>query len=206
MKNTIDKKQKILDAAIKLFRSTHDVKRVSLETIARDAQVSPTTIYNYFSTRENLIYEVIKKLVKESMESSRKLVHSDISFPEKLIGLTTLKLNLANAANGEIMDKIVAGDESIARLMDEVYNNEIKPLWLEIVAEGKRHGYIDSKLDNEALLVYLDILRAGGAKKDFLKDWSGNMNLIQQLSHIIFYGFMKKEVDFFGGTKKPAIK
>jgi AcrR family transcriptional regulator len=205
MKNTIDKKQKILDAAIELFRCTHDVKRVSLETIAREAQVSPTTIYNYFGTRENLICEVIKKLVKESMESSRKLVHSDISFPEKLIGLTTLKLNLANNANGEIMDKIVTDDESITPFMDEVYNNEIRPLWLEIVAEGKSLGYIDAKLDNEALLVYLDILRAGAAKKDFLKDWSGNINLIHQLSYIIFYGFMKKEVDFFAknGKKSP---
>lgn len=206
MNKTIDKKQKILEAAIALFRNTHDVKRVSLETIARAAQVSPTTIYNYFGTRENLIYDVIKKLVKESMESSRKLVHSDVSFPEKLIGLTTIKLNLVNKANGEIMDKIVTEDESIAHLMDEIYDSEIRPLWLEIVAEGKRQGYIDAKLDDEALLVYLDILRAGAVKKDFLKDWAGNMALIQQLSHIIFYGFMKKEVDFFGDTKKPAIK
>jgi hypothetical protein len=140
------------------------------------------------------------------MESSRKLVHSDVSFPEKLIGLTTLKLNLVSNTNGEIMGKIVTGDESIAHLMDEIYNEEIRPLWLEIVAEGKRQGFIDAKLDDEALLIYLDILRAGAVKKDFVKDWSGNMNIIQQLSHIIFYGFMKKEVDFFVESKKQAIK
>jgi AcrR family transcriptional regulator len=57
------------------------VKRVSLEAIAREAHVSPTTIYNYFGTRENLLYEVIKILVQENMESSRKLIRSNISFP-----------------------------------------------------------------------------------------------------------------------------
>jgi hypothetical protein len=43
----------------------------------------------------------------------------------------------------------------------------------------------------------MDILKAGSVNIEQLKNWSDNMRLIQQLSHIIFYGFMKKEVDFF---------
>jgi AcrR family transcriptional regulator len=197
MKSTIDKKQQILTSAIGLFNRTHDVKRVSLETIAREAHVSPTTIYNYFGTRENLLYEVIKILVQENMESSRELIRSNISFPEKLIGLTNVKLNLATNVNNEILDTLVTQDKSIAPFIDEIYQNEIRPLWQEIIAEGKKQGYVDASLDDEALLVYMDILKAGSVNIDLLKNWSENMRLIQQLSHIIFYGFMKKEIDFF---------
>jgi AcrR family transcriptional regulator len=197
MKSTIDKKQQILTSAIGLFNRTHDVKRVSLETIAREAHVSPTTIYNYFGTRENLLYEVIKILVQENMESSRELIRSNISFPEKLIGLTNVKLNLATNVNNEILDTLVTQDKSIAPFIDEIYQNEIRPLWQEIIAEGKEQGYVDASLDDEALLVYMDILKAGSVNIDLLKNWSENMRLIQQLSHIIFYGFMKKEIDFF---------
>jgi AcrR family transcriptional regulator len=39
--------QQIMGAAVSLFRHTHDVKKVSLQEIAREAGVSPTTIYNY---------------------------------------------------------------------------------------------------------------------------------------------------------------
>ena len=197
MKNTVDKKQQILKSAIDLFNHTHDVKRVSLEAIAREAHVSPTTIYNYFGTRENLLYEVIKILVQENMESSRKLIHSNISFPEKLIGLTNVKLNLATNVNNEILDTRVTQEKSIAPFIDEIYQNEIRPLWQEIIAEGKKQGYVDASLDDETLLVYMDILKAGSVNIDALKNWSENMRLIQQLSHIVFYGFMKKEVDFF---------
>ena len=197
MKNTVDKKQQILKSAIDLFNHTHDVKRVSLETIARAAHVSPTTIYNYFGTRENLLYEVIKILVQENMESSRKLIRSNISFPEKLIGLTNVKLNLATNVNNEILDTLVTQDKSIAPFIDEIYQSEIRPLWQEIIAEGKKQGYVDASLDDETLLVYMDILKAGSVNIGLLKNWSENMRLIQQLSHIIFYGFMKKEVDFF---------
>jgi AcrR family transcriptional regulator len=197
MKNAIDKKQQILKSAIGLFNHTHDVKRVSLETIAREAHVSPTTIYNYFGTRENLLYEVIKILVQENMESSRKLIHSNSSFPEKLIGLTNVKLNLATNVNNEILDTLVTQDKSIAPFIDEIYQSEIRPLWQEIIAEGKIQGYVDASLDDETLLVYMDILKAGSVNIEQLKNWSDNMRLIQQLSHIIFYGFMKKEVDFF---------
>jgi AcrR family transcriptional regulator len=38
-----DKRQQILAAARTLFNRTHNVKRVSLEAIAEEASVSPTT-------------------------------------------------------------------------------------------------------------------------------------------------------------------
>ncbi|MDD3994932.1 MAG: TetR family transcriptional regulator, partial [Dehalococcoidales bacterium] len=37
-----DKQQQILDAALMLFSGTHDIKKVSIEAIAKQAKVSPT--------------------------------------------------------------------------------------------------------------------------------------------------------------------
>jgi len=65
-----DKKQQILDAALMLFSGTHDVKKVSIEAIAKQARVSPTTIYNNFGTREKLVYEVIKLLFDDNGNGS----------------------------------------------------------------------------------------------------------------------------------------
>jgi len=104
---------------------------------------------------------------------------------------------LATSVNNEILDTLVTQDKSIAPFIDEIYQSEIRPLWQEIIAEGKIQGYVDASLDDETLLVYMDILKAGSVNIEQLKNWSDNMRLIQQLSHIIFYGFMKKEVDFF---------
>jgi AcrR family transcriptional regulator len=198
-----DKNQKIINAAVSLFQRTHDVKKVSLEAIARQAKVSPTTIYNNFSNRENLLCEVIKVLTRENIDSNRKLVHSDIPFPQKITGIISGKLDLASKTNTEIIDKLISQDETIAPFIDEIYKNEIRPLWLDILADGKKQSYIDVSLDDEALLTYLDALKVGfKAKQDVLQNFTNKMDLIEQLTRIMFYGFLKKDIDLFNKEGK----
>jgi TetR/AcrR family transcriptional regulator, cholesterol catabolism regulator len=200
MKTAIDniKKPKILAAAAELFRRTHDVKRVSLETIAREAGVSPTTIYNNFGNRDNLVYEVARVLIKETLEHNRNLLHADIPFPQKIAGIMSNKLDMAAEANGEIIRKMVGQDKTVAPFISEIWDSEIKPLWREMLADGKKQGYIDASLDDDALLVYLDVLKAGfSVRQEVIQAIPANLDLIKQLTHIMFYGFLKKDIDLF---------
>ena len=193
-----DKKQQILDAALMLFSGTHDIKKVSIEAIAKQAKVSPTTVYNIFGTRENLVYEVIKMLFTDIIERNRKLFYSDIPFPQKVIGVISGKMDMTSNLNSEILDKIISQDDSIAPYIDEVYINEIRPLWIKMLEDGKKEGYIDKSLNNEALLLYLDTIKAGTtANKEIWKNYLDKIELMQQITRIMFYGFLKKEIDLF---------
>ena len=193
-----DKRQAIINASVSLFSRTHDVKRVSLEDIAQEAGVSPTTIYNKFGTREALLYEVIKVLAEENLERNRNIVRSTIPFPEKIISILSGKVDMAAKLNSEVVDKLLGQDKRVAPFVNQIYEKDIKPLWLEIMAAGKREGYIDSSLDDEALLVFLDILQAGfKTKPDLLQNYQTKMRLIEQLTRIMFYGFLKKDIELF---------
>lgn len=197
MKKT-DKGQQVIAAAVSLFRRTHDVKKVSLETIAREARVSPTTIYNIFGSREKLLGEVVKALIRENLERNRHLVRSDSPFPRKLAGIISGKMDMASHLNGEIIEKMVSQDEAVAPFIDEIYNSEIKPLWRELLADGRRQGYVDDSLEDEALLVYLEVLKAGlSARQDILRSFADNTGLIEQLTRIMFCGLLKKDIDLF---------
>jgi AcrR family transcriptional regulator len=193
-----EKRQRILNAARELFNCTHDIKRVSLEDIAEEAGVSPTTIYNNFGDRETLLFEVIKELASQNLQRNRSVVRSSLSFPQKLISIVSSKIDMADQVNGELIEKLVTQDKKIAPFIDELYNREIKPLWLEIMADGKKQGYIDPAMDDAALLAYLDIIQAGlKARPEFFKNLNDNMHLIEQITHLMFYGFLKKEIDLF---------
>ncbi|MDD4924218.1 MAG: TetR/AcrR family transcriptional regulator [Dehalococcoidales bacterium] len=193
-----DKKQRILNAALTLFSNTHDVKKVSIEAIAKQANVSPTTIYNNFGTREKLVYEVIKLLFEDNIERNRVLFYSDVPFPQKIMGVISGKMDMTSSLNSEILDKIISQDESISPYIDEVYINEIRPLWLKMLDDGKKEGYIDESLNNEALLIYLDTIKAGTfANKEIWKNYLDKIELMQQITRIMFYGFLKKEIDLF---------
>jgi AcrR family transcriptional regulator len=204
MKTKNEKRRKVLDAARSLFSRTHDFRRVSLEAIAMEAGVSPTTIYNYFGNRENLVYEVIQDLAQAVLEHNRTLVYSDLPFPQKLTGILTKKMDLARVVSGELIEKLISQDKRIAPFVDRLFQEEIKPLWLKIVADGKKEGYIDPDLDNEALLTYLDILQAGmRTKPELLRGWQeDNMGFVLQMTRLMFYGFLKKELDVFKKEEK----
>lgn len=194
----LGKHETIIKAAISLFSRTHDFRRVSLEAIAREARVSPATIYNNFGNRETLVYEVIKNLVRANLERNRALLHSDLPFPHKLTGIISGKLDMAEGVNNEIIAKLITQDKTISLFIDEIYEQEIKPLWKEMVADGKKQGYIDPALDEEVLLVYLDVIKAGfGAKPELLQGYKENMGFIEQLTRLMYYGFLKKEIDLF---------
>ena len=199
---SIEKRERILAAALSLFQRTHDVKRVSLEAIAREAGVSPTTIYNQFGTREALVTEVAKALLGEILKMGRSFIKSDLSFPRKLTEIIAGKLDITSQVHGEILTKMVSQDKTMTAFVAEAYHTEIQPLWREMLADGKRQGYIDPALDDEALIAYFDIIRTGySARSELLENLSQNMGLLEQLTRIMCYGFLKKEIDLF---KKEA--
>jgi AcrR family transcriptional regulator len=198
LKDSLSKRQKILTAAVALFRRTHDVRRVSLETIAREAGVSPTTIYNHFGTREALVVEVAKMLFREILDMARAFIRSDLPFPRKLTDIIAGKLDIASQVNGEVFNKLVSQDKGMTGFVDEIFRTEIAPLWLDFIAEGKRQGYIDPATDDASLMIYFNILRAGMASQPgLLQDWEKNMPVIENLTRLMFYGFLKKDIDLF---------
>lgn len=200
MKKSIDqtKRAKILSAAVELFRSSHEMRKVSIEDIARQARVSPTTIYNYFGTREALVGEVAKSLVVAIGERSHEFIHSSLPFPQKLVAIISGKIDLTSQMSDEVIAKMVSQDPDMADFVANAFKSEFYPLWHEFLAQGKAEGYVDQDLDAEAFLLLMDILRAGfGSRADLLKDWQKNMAILEKVTRIVFYGFLRKEIDLF---------
>jgi AcrR family transcriptional regulator len=200
-----NKRQRIINAAVALFSRTHDFRRVSLETVAAEAHVSPTTIYNNFGKRETLVNEVIKNLVCANLDCNRALIHSGLPFQQKLAGIIGGKVGMSANINQEIIEKLILQDKTIAPFIEEVYVQEIKPLWKEMLADGKKHGYIDPALDDEALLAYLDVLQAGfKARPELLQGFKENPAFIRQLTRLMCFGFLTKDIDLFPHGREGA--
>jgi len=193
-----EKRQRILNAAVALFSRSHDVKKVSVEDIAAEARVSPTTIYNYFGTREALVVDTAKVLMREILKMSLRVLRSDLPFPQKLQAIIAGKMDLTGQYSKEVLGKLIGDDRSAAQYGKQLYDTEVKPIWLEFIASGKKEGYIDPSVDDEALLTYLDLLRAGiAARPELTAGYKENMPLLQQMSTLMFFGFLKKDIDLF---------
>ena len=192
------KRQRILDAAVELFRSAHQVRKVSIEDIAAKANVSPTTIYHYFGTRDALVAEVAKTLVVAFAEQARQFFRSALSFPQKLQATTSGKIAIASATSDEVISKMMDQDPEMARFVEQVYHTEIAPLWHEFIEAGKSEGYVNPDLDEEVFLAYMDVLLAGfRARADLLEQWRTRLPFLEKMTRLMFYGFLRKEIDLF---------
>jgi AcrR family transcriptional regulator len=193
-----DKRNQIIASTMDLFSRTHNINKVSLEAIAEAAGVSPTTIYNLFGTREDLIFEVVKTISLKNLEKNRGVINSQIPFAQKLAAIINGKRDLLEKFDAELIEKIMNQDPKTRPFIDELYEKEIKPLWMQVINEGKSQGFVDEQTDIQILLVYLDVIKAGlTARQDLLKGLMKNPVMITELSRLMFYGFLKKELNVF---------
>lgn len=185
-----------MTAAVRLWRETHNVKKISLEDIAREAGVSPTTIYNNFGTRDGLVKEVVKHLTGEMLNKQWATVKSDLPFPLKMQAMFSVKMATIQDMQTELLDKF-STDLAVGQYLDEVYETEIKPMMTAIIGEGKQQGYISPDLPDEVVMLYLDMMKAGGtAYAAELQRIAGDGRLMTALVRVFYYGLFQKEFDF----------
>ncbi len=200
-----DKRQRIINTAIGLFRSSPKIRKVSIEEIAARARVSPTTIYHYFGTREALVAEVAKELVHTIAARSREFLGTQMPLAQKLQAIASVKLQLVSALGDEVISKMIGQDPAMAQFVEDMFNTELQPLWHDFLSQGKAEGLIDPDLDEAVFMAYLEVLIAGfRSKSDLLREWVNNRPALEQMSRLVFYGFMKKDVDLFAKVKDEA--
>jgi AcrR family transcriptional regulator len=200
------KRERILAAATHLWQQTHNVNKVSLADIAREAGVSPTTVYNNFGTRDGLVQEVTKHLTREILDKQRAIVKSDLPIPLKMQSILSVKMTNLQGMQAELVAKF-STDPVIGKYLDEVYESEIKQMMATIIEEGKQQGYINPDLPDEVIMLYLDILKTGGiAYANALQRLVSDSRLMAALIRVFYYGLFQKEFDLTVdyGTKKEA--
>jgi len=200
------RKELIISTAIKLWRETHNVQKVSLLDIAREAGVSQTTVYNNFKTRDGLVEEVIKYMLRETLDKQWKIVRSDLPIPVKIQSIISTKTAAMQDIYTDVIDKL-ARDSSTRKYLDAIYETEMKPMMNAVIDDGKRQGYIHPDLPNEAVMIYLDMIKDGGlANTSRLQAIMDDNRLLTGLTRLIYYGLFQKEFDFNidFGTKKET--
>ncbi len=71
--NKADRSRRILESASRLFREA-GFDAVRIEDIAQDAQMSPGTVYNYFSTKGDVLLAIVAMEVEEVLVAGEALV------------------------------------------------------------------------------------------------------------------------------------
>lgn len=199
----MDEKQKlILDVAHKCFNS-HGIRYTSIEEIVKECKMSKSTFYKYFSTKENLVWEMlvfsnktfikIEKEIDENIEVNsrerleRRLLHlleyciTNYSFNTQILG----EFSVINGKTiVDIRNKITKNllDSYYSSIIN-FYGYNVKPfIWdLIFIADSSIHEFVLCKKRNgieiDRMLVVEFTIRQLDINIEFLKN---NKNLIDK--------------------------
>lgn len=164
-KRTEQKKQQVLDAAFELINSNAGIEGVTIEDIARKANVGKTTIFKYFGNKENLIHEVFKNFISKIGDGAKKIVAENKPFEETLIALSQNKINYLKKINKQfyldMMEFVTKKDNDGLSLILREYTQTSIGLMLDLFHRGRKEGKIDLKYSDEFLLLYFQVLVEG---------------------------------------------
>ena len=185
------KKESIHQAAIELFKA-FGFRKVSIGDIASKAGVSPTTIYNHFDTKEGLVRDVIKRLLEETVHKYWAIMDSDRPFLEKLELIIFDKTELSRQYEGELVQAVASNDPEVHQFVDSLAQKAMEHM-VSFYEEGKRLGYINPDVSEQAILLYFDILRKGFlAHPEVFQSPEHNAELVRDLASLYLYGLMGK--------------
>ncbi|MBN2238373.1 MAG: TetR/AcrR family transcriptional regulator [Dehalococcoidales bacterium] len=182
------KKESILRAALDLF-AQYGFKKVSLNDIAQKADVSPVTIYNHFGSKSGLVKESIVFLGTEMMDRYRDIIRGEGDFAEKMEAIVFGKVDVASKFSGELGPMLLEESSEYKDFVSEVLMKDAIQITLELFDEGRKQGYISKSISNEAVIAYLEIIRAGIAQSRMLyADKESYPRLVRELNELFLYG------------------
>ena len=142
----IERRKAILNCARELILS-QGVERVSMEDIARKAELSKATVYLYFSSKEVLLNEICEEAARAFLEHFRPFMETGLT------GITAMKYFWRG-----YVEMFGNSDEMIIIFKVRNYLNS----WLPIVSSEKQNQspYVDGILD--AMKMIIDQCKAEG--------------------------------------------
>lgn len=152
-KRTELKKELILKAAEKMFFENGFVN-TSIVDIAKSANVSKVTLFNYFGSKEELAREVMNKHFHNILMIGDEILHEQIPYIEKI-----LKLFSGNdSSTPSILKEAISENAWSDPFIQQLYREEslcITSFLLIVIQQGKDNGIIDSSIPSEAILTYI---------------------------------------------------
>lgn len=186
------KKESIRRAAFELF-SVYGVQKVTIAEIAKKANVSQVTIYNYFGSKDELLKDVVVDLMERKWREYKELLAGDLPFQKKIEAIIFDKRETAKNINQDFLKSIYLNNPEIREYLEEFYEKKSIPMVLEIIEQGKKEGYINRDISMEAILFYMNIFKEAVSNSDFFSNHNRDIQL--DLNNLFFYGLVGKPLE-----------
>jgi AcrR family transcriptional regulator len=185
---TEKKKEQILMTTFDLL-CTYGAKKMRIAEVAKKANVSPVTIYNYFESKDQLIRSTLFFIMEKKIGIYETVLSQDIPFHEKMKRIMVDQEETAENIQINSLQSHL-DDVVIQPYREEFFRKKTVPFFTKLVDEGKKEGYIHPDISLESILFYIQMFKEALAKPGFFAQ--NNPSMLRDLDHLFYYGLIGK--------------
>lgn len=153
-RRTEQKKQLIL--AITKEKLNYDrFHTATIKEIAKEASVSQVSIYNYFGSKDELLFEAIGEMMEEQLKRYEHLLEGQLPYPKLMYMVMTEEMKFFKIMNDYM--KQSADIEAMKERVDRFLEMKFIPFLLKLIQRGMEEQYMAEGLREEELLFYFNM-------------------------------------------------
>jgi AcrR family transcriptional regulator len=185
------KLQQIYTTAKAMFMR-YGFKRVSIEEICREANLSKMTFYKFFSNKFDLLKFILEKITSESLAEYRDILKQDIPYAEKVTQMIQMKMKYSDGIGQEFFNDLYKNADPDLVAFWQQKTQEIMQLVLEDLKAAQAQGDVRAEIKPEFILYFLNHIFEMIKDDKLLQLYDSPQALINELTRFFFYGIMPR--------------
>ena len=183
------KRKQLIHTAKDLFYK-YGIKRVTVEEICQEANVSKMTFYKHFKNKHELVKTMVVQMTDEAIEKYRSLMDQNIPFEEKVRETIHMKFEGTDQMSQEFMSDYLTHAEP--EMLNFIHQRAQGTMALVIkdYAEAQKRGDIRQDIKIEFILWYLNKMFDLMGDEELEKLYGSPQEMIMELVNFFFYGIM----------------
>lgn len=190
--NDNQKYQDIVTNGKKLFWK-HGIKRVTVEEICKNANVSKMTYYKFFSNKNELAKTILTDLYQASLNNFKKIIESDLPFSKKLESIFLMKIESTQDFSHEFVHDIYSNPNPVLKEHMNSFAERSKDMAIEFYKKSQDLGYIRKNINIDFIMTYSSHMTLLLNDTKIMSKYDKPADLILEVMNLLFYGIITRD-------------
>lgn len=187
------KRDQILQTGKDLFWK-FGFKRVTIEEICKEAGVSKMTYYKFFPNKIEMVKVLMNSVLNESLEKYKKIMESDLPYPEKVVQMIQLKQEQIHTMSSEFFrDYVQSEDPDLINFLNQLTQENLQ-MFTNDFKKAQADGDIRSDLKVEFIMYVMNHLVEMAQENALLNMYDEPQDLVMEITNFLFYGILNRDV------------
>ena len=182
----------IVETAKRLFWK-FGFRKVSIEEICREANVSKMTFYKFFNNKPDLAKTVIGLIMDSGISGYNEIMNMDIPFSEKVAKQIILKHDMTNEISKEFVTDIFSNDKLGLKEFWQSYADKFSVTIMQDFKDAQEKGWIRKDLNLNFILYYQKKIIEMAYDPEINKMYDSLSELIMEITNMFFFGICNKD-------------